>query len=552
MHGYNVFFPIGFDAFGLPAENAAIKSGVHPCTWTMQNIETMRRQFRTMGAMFDWDDRGRHRRPVLLPLEPVAVPAASSRPAWRIARCRRSTGAPTTARSPASRSRAPTAAAGAAARWSRSATSSSGSCGRPRTPTSCSTSTASTGRSRSGSSRRTGSADPKAPRSTSTTAPDDHQPGGDVLRVFTTRPDTLFGATFMVLAPEHPLVERADPPDRRAEVEAYVAQARRRTEIERLSTDREKTGVALGRRRDQPGQRRADPDLHRRLRAVRLRHRRDHGRARPRRARLRVRAEVRAADPARRRRARRGRRRRRSRRRLRRPRRGRAPGQQRPLRRACRPTRAARRSSPGWPRPVGRSRRSPIACATGSSAASATGARRSRSSTATVDGIVPVPDDQLPVLLPETVDYHGSGDNPLNHDAAFLNVDLPGLRRPGAARDRHDGHLRRLVVVLVPLPLAAQERRAGRPRAWSMRWTPVDQYTGGAEHAVMHLLYSRFFTKAMARPRPGRAARAVQAAVQPGPDPGRRRRADVEVARQRPGPGRPRPRATAPTPSACS
>ena len=55
MHGYNVFFPIGFDAFGLPAENAAIKSGGHPYTWTMSNIENMRRQFRTMGAMFSWE-----------------------------------------------------------------------------------------------------------------------------------------------------------------------------------------------------------------------------------------------------------------------------------------------------------------------------------------------------------------------------------------------------------------------------------------------------------------------------------------------------------------
>ena len=54
MNGYNVFFPIGFDAFGLPAENAAIKSGVHPAEWTMRNIENMRRQFRTMGATFDW------------------------------------------------------------------------------------------------------------------------------------------------------------------------------------------------------------------------------------------------------------------------------------------------------------------------------------------------------------------------------------------------------------------------------------------------------------------------------------------------------------------
>ena len=49
MHGYNVLFPIGFDAFGLPAENAAIKNGIHPATWTMQNIEHMRSQLRSMG-----------------------------------------------------------------------------------------------------------------------------------------------------------------------------------------------------------------------------------------------------------------------------------------------------------------------------------------------------------------------------------------------------------------------------------------------------------------------------------------------------------------------
>jgi leucyl-tRNA synthetase len=78
------------------------------------------------------------------------------------------------------------------------------------------------------------------------TAPSDHHPGGEALRVFTTRPDTLFGATFMVLAPEHPLVATLTAPDRRAEIDAYVAQAAARTEIDRLSTDREKTGVALG------------------------------------------------------------------------------------------------------------------------------------------------------------------------------------------------------------------------------------------------------------------------------------------------------------------
>jgi leucyl-tRNA synthetase len=54
MQGYNVFFPVGFDAFGLPAENAAIKGGVQPRAWTMANIEKMRRQLRTMGSTWDW------------------------------------------------------------------------------------------------------------------------------------------------------------------------------------------------------------------------------------------------------------------------------------------------------------------------------------------------------------------------------------------------------------------------------------------------------------------------------------------------------------------
>ncbi|MBX3066996.1 MAG: class I tRNA ligase family protein, partial [Anaerolineae bacterium] len=55
MKGYNVMFPMGFDAFGLPAENAAIKRKVHPKTWTYANIDRMRLQLRSMGAIFDWD-----------------------------------------------------------------------------------------------------------------------------------------------------------------------------------------------------------------------------------------------------------------------------------------------------------------------------------------------------------------------------------------------------------------------------------------------------------------------------------------------------------------
>ena len=54
MNGYNVMFPIGFDAFGLPAENAAVQRNVHPKEWTYANIERMRGQLRSMGAMWDW------------------------------------------------------------------------------------------------------------------------------------------------------------------------------------------------------------------------------------------------------------------------------------------------------------------------------------------------------------------------------------------------------------------------------------------------------------------------------------------------------------------
>ena len=71
-------------------------------------------------------------------------------------------------------------------------------------------------------------------------------PAPHVLRIYTTRPDTLFGATYMVLAPEHPLVEKITTGDRRAEVLAYVAQAKNRSELDRIAETKEKTGVFTG------------------------------------------------------------------------------------------------------------------------------------------------------------------------------------------------------------------------------------------------------------------------------------------------------------------
>ena len=134
------------------------------------------------------------------------------------------------------------------------------------------------------------------------------------IRVFTTRPDTVFGATYMVLAPEHELVDAlvagrlagrdAAGLDRRAR-RRRPRRWRRTGRSPPAKTEVERTGRGQGedrrlhrRLRHQPGQRRADPDLHRRLRAGRLRHRRDHGGARPGRAGLGVRRGLRPADRA--------------------------------------------------------------------------------------------------------------------------------------------------------------------------------------------------------------------------------------------------------------
>ena len=132
------------------------------------------------------------------------------------------------------------------------------------------------------------------------------------IEVFTTRPDTLFGATYMVLAPEHELVDALVPAawpegtarrvDRRrtrrpAEaVAAYRAQAARKTDVERQAEAKDKTGVFTGAYATNPVNGAPDPGLHRRLRADGLRHRRDHGGARPGRARLGVRRGLRPAD----------------------------------------------------------------------------------------------------------------------------------------------------------------------------------------------------------------------------------------------------------------
>ena len=187
MLGQNVLFPVGFDAFGVAGENAAIKNRIHPAEWTARNLDTMRRQLQSMGATFDWDAEVVTATPGYYRWN-RGCSCASWRRAWRIAPPRPWTGAPTTA-PPASRSSI--GAAGAAVQRWRSGTSPSGTCGSPGTPTSCST---------------TGIEWPEPVRLMQTNWIGRSE-GAEV--VFRSAPDShVAGRPSWSSAPEHPLVEK--------------------------------------------------------------------------------------------------------------------------------------------------------------------------------------------------------------------------------------------------------------------------------------------------------------------------------------------------------
>ena len=246
MKGYNVLHPMGFDAFGLPAENAAISRGIHPATWTMQNVENMRLQLKRMGACYDWD------REII-----TSTPKYYKWTQWLFLRLYRG-GLAYRARAPVNwcprcqtvLANEQVLAAGGVGRCER--------CG--------------TAVSRKDIEQwflRIGRYAEELLDHSQLQWPEHinimqrnwigrsegveiffglHHPGLEAkeLGVFTTRPDTVFGVTFAVLAPEHPLLTELTTEERRAEVDAYVAWARSQTEIDRLSTERDKTGVFIG------------------------------------------------------------------------------------------------------------------------------------------------------------------------------------------------------------------------------------------------------------------------------------------------------------------
>jgi leucyl-tRNA synthetase len=486
MRGYNVMFPIGFDSFGLPAENAAIAGGEHPRDWTAANVERMRGQLKTMGAMFDWDRE-----------VSTSDPSYYRWSQWWFLQLLK--------HDLAYRKMAP-------ANWCPSCNTTlaneqvvNGACERCDTPVF-------TREMEQWFYRITRYADellqygnldwPEHVKvmqrnwigrsegcEASFALEEPASDGTDEIRVFTTRPDTLHGVTFMVLAPEHPLVAHISTDEQRAEIAAYVEAARSVTEIERQASDRPKTGVFTGAYciNHLTGDRVpiwiADYALASygtgAVMAVPAHDHRDFEFAK--KFGLSIQVVVAPED---------------------------WDGSD--LEEAyveagvlvnsgsfdglasedAKASITAHLQEQGWGGPTVQYRLRDWLIS------------RQRYWGAPIPivycddcGVVPVPEEQLPVELPYDVKFLPTGQSPLGLSEDFVNTTCPDCGKP--ARRETDTldtfmcsswyFLRYADPGNPEYPVAAEPADA---------WLPVDQYTGGDEHAVMHLLYSRFFYKA--------------------------------------------------------
>jgi leucyl-tRNA synthetase len=486
MKGFNVMFPMGFDAFGLPAENAAISRNVHPKEWTFANIENMRSQMRSMGAMFDWQREAISADPkyyywtewFFLQLYKHGLAYRKQAPVDWCPNCNT-----TLAR--------------------EQVIGENRVCERCKTPVVrkdleqwffritryaeelldfsyvdwpekvALMQTNWIGRSEGASVVF-------------------HTQAGDPIEIFTTRPDTLWGATFMVLAPEHPLVDKITSPEQQQTVHEYIHDALRQTDIQREATDKEKSGVFTGGYAINPVNGESIPIWIAdyvlmtygtgAIMAVPAHDQRDFEFARKFGLEIRVVVQPENVPPL--------------------------------------DSEQMTEALPAYGTMINSG---PLDGTPGDRAFERTiehleekrlGKRainyrlrdwlisRQRYWGAPIPminceqcGWLPVPEDQLPVQLPDDVEWLPTGESPLKLHPAWKHTTCPKCAGPAVREtDTMDTfmcsswyHLRYLSPDYAAHPFD--------PREYDY-WMPVDTYTGGAEHATMHLLYTRFFHKA--------------------------------------------------------
>jgi len=486
MQGYNVLHPMGFDAFGLPAENAAISRGIHPFTWTMQNIDNIRRQLKSIGAIYDWN------REVI-----TCLPDYYKWTQWFFLKLYE--------HNLAYRGKAPV-------NWC------------PRCQTVLANEQVVNGfceRCGAAVTRRdleqwffhiTRYADElmehdsidwperikimqrnwvgKSVGAEISFALDYPEVEEKEIRVFTTRPDTLFGVTFMVLAPEHPLVAKLTSPDKKAEVEDYIARSRRQTEVERLSTEKEKDGVFTG------------AYIINRLNGEKVpiwiadyvllsygtgavmgvpaHDERDFAFAK--KYNLPIRVVI--APPG-------------------------WQGEELEEAYIEEGTMVNSEQFNGLPNQQG------IEAVCDFLEEKDYGGRavtyrlrdwlisRQRYWGAPIPivycencGVVPVPEEDLPVLLPEDAEFKPTGESPLKYCEQFVNTTCPRCSSPAKRETDTMDTFMCSSWYFLRYASPHYDTAAFDPEKVKY-WMPVDLYTGGAEHAVMHLFYARFFIKAL-------------------------------------------------------
>lgn len=494
MQGYEVFFPMGFDAFGLPAENAAVKAAkegknVHPATLTYQQIDRMVKQFKQMGAMFDWSKK-------VVTCDPeyykwnqwLFLQLFKKGLAYRKA---------------------------SHVNWD------------PVDQTVLANEQVVDGRGeRSGAliERRlmqqwhfkiTDYADELLDFS-SLEWPDKvktmqtnwigrsegaevtfKSEQGDAIEVFTTRPDTLWGATFMVLAPEHPLVDALTTPERQAVVRAYAEQAGRMSEIDRQATDKEKTGEFIGAYAINPVNNKRIPIWiadyvlmgygSGAIMAVPAHDERDFSFAKT--FGLEI---IPVIQPE-----------------------GESFSAQ-SMQEAYTGDGVMVNSGPFDGTPSGKEGnlkgiRTVIAWLEQQGIGRGKVTYRLRDWLISRQrywgtpipivycdncGTVAVPEHDLPVTLPEDVAFMPTGQSPLKSHESFIHTSCPECSGPATREtDTMDTFVDSSWYWF--RYLSPQRDDVPFDKALADQWMPVDQYTGGVEHAILHLLYSRFFTKAM-------------------------------------------------------
>jgi len=484
MNGFRVFFPIGFDAFGLPAENAAIGRGIPPRDWTYSNIERMRGQLRQMGAMFDFDsevvtcdpeyyrwnqwfflkffERGlayRMEAPVdwcpkdntTLAREQVVGPDR------RCERCG----------TPVIKKNLP--------QWLFKITDYAEELldfSKIDWPERVETLQRNwIGRSEGAEIRF-------------------EIEGYGPVEVFTTRPDTLFGATFFVMSPEHPAVEEITTQEQAEDVRGYVERAARMSEIDRTDVTREKTGVFTGAYAINPANGEEIPVYIAdyvlmgygtgAIMAVPAHDERDFEFAK--KYGIEIRTVIAPPD---------------------------WNGEDLDEAYAGEGTMVNSNECDGTPSTEGKEKVTAWLEERGAGKATVTYRlhdwliSRQRFWGTPIPiifcdecGIVPVPEEDLPVLLPEDTEFMPTGESPLKLDPGFYNTECPRCGGPATREtDTMDTFMDSSWYWYRYLSPHYDKGPFDPERG--EKWLPVDQYTGGIEHAILHLLYARFFTKVM-------------------------------------------------------